>query len=43
MVFGMPREAIALGAADEVVPLNLIAKRLLDYLSKIGGRSAVRI
>ncbi|WP_138519311.1 protein-glutamate methylesterase/protein-glutamine glutaminase [Limnobacter alexandrii] len=43
VVFGMPREAIALGAADEVVPLNLIAKRLLDYLSKIGGRSAVRI
>lgn len=43
VVFGMPREAIALGAADEVVPLNMIAKRLLDYLSKIGGRSAVRI
>ncbi|MFN7504543.1 MAG: CheB methylesterase domain-containing protein, partial [Limnobacter sp.] len=43
VVFGMPREAIALGAADEVVPLDQIAKRLLDYLSKIGGRSAVRI
>jgi len=43
VVFGMPREAIALGAADEVVPLNQIARRLLDYLSKIGGRSAVRI
>ncbi|MCR2746450.1 protein-glutamate methylesterase/protein-glutamine glutaminase [Limnobacter parvus] len=43
VVFGMPREAIALGAADEVVALNQIAKRLLDYLSKIGGRSAVRI
>ena len=43
VVFGMPREAIALGAADEVVPLNQIAKRLLDHLSKIGGRSAVRI
>ena len=43
VVFGMPREAIALGAADEVLPLNQIAKRLLDYLSKIGGRSAVRI
>ncbi|HEX4879030.1 MAG TPA: chemotaxis response regulator protein-glutamate methylesterase [Limnobacter sp.] len=43
VVFGMPREAIALGAADEVVPLNQIAKRLLEYLSKIGGRAAVRI
>jgi two-component system chemotaxis response regulator CheB len=30
VVFGMPREAIALGAADEVVPLNRIAQRLLD-------------
>lgn len=43
VVFGMPREAIALGAADEVVALNQIPKRLLDYLSKIGGRAAVRI
>ena len=43
VVFGMPREAIALGAADEVVPLNQIARKLLDHLSKIGGRSAVRI
>lgn len=43
VVFGMPREAIALGAADEVVALNQISRRLLDYLSKIGGRSAVRI
>ncbi|BET25574.1 response regulator receiver-modulated CheB methylesterase [Limnobacter thiooxidans] len=43
VVFGMPREAIALGAADEVVSLNQIAKRLLEHLSKIGGRSAVRI
>lgn len=43
VVFGMPREAIALGAADEVVALNQIAKRLLDYLTKIAGRLAVRI
>lgn len=43
VVFGMPREAIALGAADEVLALNQIAKHLLDYLSKIGGRSAVRV
>ncbi|GLR26741.1 MULTISPECIES: protein-glutamate methylesterase/protein-glutamine glutaminase [Limnobacter] len=43
VVFGMPREAIALGAADEVLPLNQIAKHLVDYLSKIGGRAAVRV
>lgn len=43
VVFGMPREAIALGAADEVAPLNQIARRLMEHLSKIGGRSAVRI
>lgn len=43
VVFGMPREAIALGAADEVVTLNLIAKRLLEHLFKTTGRSAVRI
>ena len=43
VVFGMPREAIALGAADEVVALDQIAKRVLDHLSKIAGRSAVRV
>ncbi|MCQ8897352.1 chemotaxis response regulator protein-glutamate methylesterase [Limnobacter humi] len=43
VVFGMPREAIALGGADEVVALNQIAKRLLDHLSKIGGRAAIRV
>lgn len=31
VVFGMPKEAIALGAVDEVVPLNEIPKRLLWY------------
>lgn len=30
VVFGMPREAIALGAADEILPLPSIAQRLLD-------------
>jgi two-component system chemotaxis response regulator CheB len=29
VVFGMPREAIAAGAADEVLPLHAIAQRLL--------------
>jgi two-component system chemotaxis response regulator CheB len=43
VVFGMPREAIALGAADEIAPLNQIAQRLLVYLSKISGQTMVRI
>lgn len=32
VVFGMPREAIALGAVDEVVPLDKMAERVLAYL-----------
>lgn len=32
VVFGMPREAIALGAVDEVVPLEQMAKRVLSHL-----------
>jgi two-component system chemotaxis response regulator CheB len=33
VVFGMPREAIAAGAADEVLPLRAIAQRLLAHLA----------
>lgn len=33
VVFGMPREAIAIGAVDEVVPLDKIAERVLSVLS----------
>jgi two-component system chemotaxis response regulator CheB len=32
VVFGMPKEAIAQGGVDEVVPLNDMAKRILEYL-----------
>ena len=32
VVFGMPREAIAAGASDEVLPLQQIATRLLERL-----------
>jgi two-component system chemotaxis response regulator CheB len=32
IVFGMPKEAIELGAADEVVSLNNIANRLIDLI-----------
>jgi two-component system chemotaxis response regulator CheB len=37
VVFGMPREAIAHGAADEVLPLTAIAPVLLARLSSGGG------
>lgn len=32
VVFGMPREAIALGAVDEVLPLDKLAGRLMTFL-----------
>jgi two-component system chemotaxis response regulator CheB len=37
VVFGMPREAIAAGATDEVLPLKQIAPRLLERLRSTGG------
>jgi two-component system chemotaxis response regulator CheB len=36
VVFGMPREAIAAGAADEVLPLGQIAPRLIERLRTAG-------
>ena len=32
VVFGMPKEAIKLGAANKVLPLNLIAREIMDTL-----------
>lgn len=43
VVFGMPREAIAAGAADEVLPLNQIAPHLIDRLRKTAGASLNRV
>jgi len=37
VVFGMPKEAIAHGAAHEVVSLNRIAPRLIERLRSAGG------
>jgi len=37
VVFGMPKEAIAHGAADEVLPLPRIAPRLIEKLRSAGG------
>ena len=41
IVFGMPREAIAAGAADEVLPLSSIADALLARLAKSSDRYRV--
>ncbi len=37
VVFGMPKEAIAVGAVDEVLPLARIAERLQAHLAQIGA------
>jgi len=39
VVFGMPREAIALGATHEVGPLNSLPGMVLGYLSTHGSRA----
>jgi len=43
VVFGMPREAIAAGAADEVLPLGQIAPRLIERLRSTAGMSMNRV
>ncbi len=43
IVFGMPREAIAHGAADEILPLQKIAPALLGRLQSAGGEVRHRI
>ena len=39
VVFGMPREAIAIGAAHEVGPLQALPRLVLDYLAAQGSRA----
>lgn len=39
VVFGMPKEAIAHGGVDEVLPLQDIGRRLIGWLSDQGGRA----
>ncbi len=43
VVFGMPREAIAHGAAQEVLPLTQIAPRLLEWLRANAGVATSRV
>jgi two-component system chemotaxis response regulator CheB len=37
IVFGMPREAIAIGAVDEVLPVNRIGQAVISRLREAGG------
>jgi two-component system chemotaxis response regulator CheB len=43
VVFGMPREAIAAGAANEVLPLTRIAQHVIDRLRSTSGLSMNRV
>ncbi len=43
VVFGMPREAIAHGAACEVLPLPQIAPRLVEWLRQHAGAATSRV
>ncbi|HKT95019.1 MAG TPA: chemotaxis response regulator protein-glutamate methylesterase [Paraburkholderia sp.] len=38
IVFGMPREAIAMGAADEIAPLAEMSRRVMTRLASMGER-----
>ena len=39
VVFGMPKEAIATGGVDEIVPLQDIAMRVMTHLTSLGTRA----
>lgn len=39
VVFGMPREAIAVGAVDEIVPIQEMAQRVMNKLAQGGARN----
>ncbi len=43
VVFGMPREAIAHGAANEVLPLTQIAPKLIEWLRANAGLATSRV
>ena len=43
VVFGMPREAIAAGAVDEILPLKQIAPHLMDHLRSTVGQALSRV
>ncbi|OFZ70608.1 MAG: chemotaxis response regulator protein-glutamate methylesterase [Betaproteobacteria bacterium RBG_16_58_11] len=42
VVYGMPKEAVAMGGVDETVPLLEVAQRILAHLATMGAR-AIRV
>ncbi|HWI12824.1 MAG TPA: chemotaxis protein CheB, partial [Burkholderiales bacterium] len=42
VVYGMPKEAVAVGAVDDIAPLHDIARRVLAHLTTMGG-AAIRV
>ena len=40
IVFGMPKEAIEIGAAEMIAPLNMIARRVMSNLAGVGSSDA---
>jgi two-component system, chemotaxis family, protein-glutamate methylesterase/glutaminase len=40
IVFGMPKEAIEIGAAEMVAPLNMIARRIMSNLAGVGSENS---
>jgi two-component system, chemotaxis family, protein-glutamate methylesterase/glutaminase len=43
VVFGMPREAIAAGAVNEVLPVGKIGARLIEHLRATNGLNTTRV
>lgn len=43
VVFGMPREAIAAGAVDQVLPLKEVGPHLMEYLRTTVGQALSRV
>jgi len=43
VVFGMPKEAIALGGVDEVVALPDVAKHVMAQLRSMGSHGTIRV
>lgn len=39
VVYGMPKEAVAVGAVDEIVPLREMAKKVLSKVANLGKQS----
>ena len=42
VVFGMPKEAIEVGAVNHVVPLNRISRKILDIAESAGKADSAK-